>query len=66
MTVPAAGPLGGTAAAGDTLPGARDILAEMLMVALEVGIDGLPEDWSGIRLHTLTRKTYPAGVLSTS
>jgi hypothetical protein len=66
VAAPAAGPLGGTAAAGDTLPAARDALADLLMVALDVGIDGMPEDWAGIMLFTLTRKTYPAAVLSAS
>jgi hypothetical protein len=28
---------------------ARDLLATTLMLALEVGIDGIPQGWSGIR-----------------
>ena len=63
-TVTAAGPLGGQAALGDTLAKARDVLAETLMIALEIGVDGLPADWSGIRLLTTTRKTYPVTALS--
>jgi hypothetical protein len=58
-TITAAGPLSGQASLGDTLAMARDILAETLMIALEIGIDGLPASWSGIRLLTTTRKTYP-------
>jgi hypothetical protein len=52
------------AALGDTLAKARDVLAETLMIALEIGVDGLPADWSGIRLLTTTRKTYPVTALS--
>jgi hypothetical protein len=64
--VAAAGPLGGTAAAGETLAAACEALASLLMVALEVGIDGMPEGWTGIMLFMLTRKTYPAAMLSAS
>ncbi len=62
--VTAAGLLARQAAVGATISDAQDVLAKGLLLALEVGIDGLPEEWSGIRLYTLTRKTYPVAQLS--
>jgi hypothetical protein len=64
MTAATAGLLARQAAAGATISDARDALAEGFLLALEVGIDGLPQEWSGIRLYTLTRKTYPVAQLS--
>jgi hypothetical protein len=65
-TPAAAGPLGGLAALGATVRAAQDVLAELLMLAMDVGIDGIPDNWCGIQLLTLTRKTYPARLLSAS
>jgi hypothetical protein len=62
-TVSAAGHLSRQAAFGETISAACDALADGVMLALEVGVDGLRHDWSGIRLLILTRKTYPAGIL---
>ena len=66
VTTGAAGPLGGTAAIGATVRAAQDALAQMLLLAMDVGIDGLPDTWCGIQLLTLTRKTYPVAALSAS
>lgn len=63
-TASVAGPLSGQGGAGPTISDAQDALAEVLMIALEVGIDGVAPEWSGIRLYTLTRKTYPVTDLS--
>src|ERR1700733_1563475 len=64
VTAGAAGSLGGTIALGATVQAAQDALAEILMLAMDVGIDGIRETWCGIRLLTMTRKTYPTRLLS--
>jgi hypothetical protein len=60
----AAGPLGGQVALGVTVHVVRGTLAEMLVLAMEVGIDGLPEKLVQHPAADARRKTYPAGLLA--
>ncbi|WP_046469466.1 hypothetical protein [Allosalinactinospora lopnorensis] len=48
---------------GGTFAEARDTLADNLLMALEVGVEAVPDDWSGLKLVMKTRKSYEVASL---
>lgn len=64
QTHPSAGLLAGRQATGPDMAAARDELATSLMMDMEIGIEGIPANWSGIQMLTTTPKTYPEDTLA--
>lgn len=62
-TPPTAGLLAGHLCKGPTLAGARESLVEQLMLELEVNPQGVAHNWRAIRLHLVSRKTFPVSAL---